>query len=88
MNPDPTAPVPVTGIVDTRDDHALLRVDGYLPSAADAHISPAQLRRYGLRRGDLVTGAVAAAPRRGRHAALARLDTVNGMTPEQARRRR
>jgi transcription termination factor Rho len=84
---DTSAPLPVSGIVDTVDDHALLRVDGYLPSTADAHLSAGQLRRYGLRRGDLVTGAVAATPHRGRHAPLLRVDTVNGTPPEQARRR-
>ncbi|SCL55788.1 transcription termination factor Rho [Micromonospora eburnea] len=86
-NTDTSTPAPVTGIVDTVDDHALIRVAGYLPSAADVYVPPAQLRRYGLRRGDLVTGAVAAPPHRGRHAPLVRLDTVNGMEPEEARRR-
>ncbi|SCF13011.1 transcription termination factor Rho [Micromonospora viridifaciens] len=84
---DTSAPVPVTGIVDTVDDHALIRVAGYLPSAVDAYVPPAQLRRYGLRRGDIVTGAVAATPHRGRHAPLVRLDTVNGMEPDEAKRR-
>ena len=84
---DTSAPLPVSGIVDTVDDHALLRVDGYLPSTADAHLTAGQLRRYGLRRGDLVTGAVATTPRKGRHAPLIRVDTVNGTTLEQARHR-
>ncbi|WP_222870636.1 hypothetical protein, partial [Micromonospora sp. MP36] len=68
MNTDSPSPLPVSGILDTVDDHALLRVDGYLPSAADAYVTAAQLRRHGLRRGDLVTGAVTVAPHRGRHA--------------------
>ncbi|RZU75730.1 transcription termination factor Rho [Micromonospora kangleipakensis] len=88
MTTESTALTPVSGIVDTDDDHAYVRAHGYLPSPDDIHISLSQLRRYGLRRGDLVTGAVRAdEPRRGRHAALARLDTINGMEPEEARRR-
>ncbi|PWU51014.1 transcription termination factor Rho [Micromonospora globispora] len=87
MNTDTTL-VPVSGIVDVDDDRALIRVHGYLPSPQDVHVSAAALHRYGLRRGDLVTGAVRPdAPRRGRHAPLARLDTVNGMEPEEAKRR-
>src|SRR3989440_11381424 len=46
----------------------------------------AQLKRYGLRRGDAVTGA-ASPEKRGKHNPLARLDTINGMDPEEARRR-
>ncbi|PGH44791.1 transcription termination factor Rho [Micromonospora sediminicola] len=79
---------PVSGVVDIVDGHAWLRVDGYLPSAADVHLAAGQLRRHGLRRGDLVTGTVLAAPRPGRPVPLERLDGINGVPPEQARRRR
>src|SRR5439155_5609549 len=54
-------------------------------------------KRYGLRRGDAVTGAVRAARdnndssqqsnRRDKYNPLVRLDTINGMDPEEARRR-
>ena len=51
----------------------------------------AQVRRYGLRRGDAVTGAVRAAARRrarrDKYNPLVRLDTINGMDPEEARGR-
>ncbi|SBT41206.1 transcription termination factor Rho [Micromonospora auratinigra] len=86
MNDDSTTPV--SGILDVRDEQARIRVCGYLPSTADVQVSLAQLRRHGLRRGDLVTGAAAAAPRRGRPDVLVRLDAVNGTGPEEARRRR
>jgi transcription termination factor Rho len=72
------------------DNQAYLRTSGYLPEPDDVYLPPAQVKRYGLRRGDEVTGtarAVADAGRRGGHRPLARLDTVNGMDPEQARRR-
>src|SRR5947207_6668794 len=55
----------------------------------------AQIKRYGLRRGDAVTGAVRTARdqdagqsnRRDKYNPLVRLDTINGMDPEEARRR-
>ncbi|MDP9431717.1 MAG: transcription termination factor Rho [Actinomycetota bacterium] len=82
--------VPVAGIVDVLDSYAFVRTSGYLPGPNDVYISLAQARRYGLRKGDAVTGAVKQ-PREGERKekfnALVRLDTVNGMEPEQARNR-
>ncbi|SCG79507.1 transcription termination factor Rho [Micromonospora humi] len=77
---------PVSGVLDTAGGHFPIRVDGYLPSAGDVHLTAGQVRRHGLRRGDLVTGEVADGPRPGRPV-LTRLDTVNGFAPEEARHR-
>ena len=81
----------VTGVVDVLDNHAFVRTSGYLSGPNDAYVSMAQIKRYGLRRGDAVTGAVrsAAEPeqRRDKYNPLVRLDTINGMDPEEARRR-
>jgi transcription termination factor Rho len=52
------------------------------------YVSLAQVRRHGLRRGDAITGAVRQpreGERRDKYNALVRLDTVNGMDPEQAK---
>jgi len=50
--------IPVTGIVDILDSNrAFVRVSGYLPGPQDVYLSPAQIRTYGLRRGDVLTGA-------------------------------
>jgi transcription termination factor Rho len=82
---------PVTGILDVRDNHGFVRAGGYTPGPADAYVSAAQLNRYDLRRGDEITGASRSEPRndpRNRKSnPLVRLDSVNGMEPEQARRR-
>ncbi|GIV65116.1 MAG: transcription termination factor Rho [Bellilinea sp.] len=54
----------------------------------DVYVSQAQLRRYELRSGDLVIGVVRP-PREGeRHYGLLKVETINGMTPEEARDRR
>ena len=83
--------VPVAGIVDVLDNYAFVRTSGYLAGPNDVYVSMAQIKRYGLRRGDAVTGAVRAArdgeQRRDKYNPLVRLDTINGMDPEEARRR-
>ncbi|WP_213282253.1 transcription termination factor Rho [Cellulomonas hominis] len=90
--------VPIGGILDVLDSYAFVRTTGYLPGATDVYLPLGQVRKAGLRRGDAITGAVRA-PREGeaqpqqggnrpnKANALVRLDTVNGMSPEQARQR-
>jgi len=72
--------VAVGGIVDVLDNYAFVRTTGYLPGPNDVYITLAQVRKYGLRKGDAVTGAVKQAKdgeRRDKFNALVRLDTVN-----------
>src|SRR5262245_48421464 len=83
--------VQIAGIVDVLDNYAFIRTSGYLSGPNDVYVSMAQIKRYGLRRGDAVTGAVRAPrdgeQRRDKYNPLVRLDTINGMDPEEARRR-
>jgi transcription termination factor Rho len=54
----PETLVAITGIVDILDNNrAFVRTSGYLPGPDDVFVSPAQVRTYGLRKGDLLTGA-------------------------------
>jgi transcription termination factor Rho len=82
--------LPVAGILDVLDNYAFVRTSGYLTGPNDVYVSLSQVRRYGLRRGDAITGAVRQ-PREGerkdKYNALVRLDTVNGLEPEQAKQR-
>ena len=85
--------LPVAGILDVLDSFAFLRTSGYLPGNNDVYVSLGQVKKYGLRKGDAVTGAVRQ-PREGEQQnqrqkfnALVRLDTVNGSTPDEARQR-
>ena len=50
--------MPVAGILDVLDNYAFVRTSGYLPGPNDVYVSLGQVRKYGLRRGDAVTGAV------------------------------
>jgi transcription termination factor Rho len=82
--------IPVAGILDILDNYAFVRTSGYLPGPNDVYVSLAQVRRHGLRKGDAVTGAVRQpreGERREKFNALVRLDTINGVDPEEARKR-
>ncbi|WP_420123091.1 transcription termination factor Rho [Nakamurella sp.] len=83
--------VPVAGILDVLDSYAFIRTSGYLTGPNDVYVSLSQVRKNGLRRGDAVTGAVRAQregeQQRQKFNALVRLDSVNGLDPEQARNR-
>ena len=82
--------LPVGGLLDILDNYAFLRTGGYLPGPNDVYVSLQQVRRYGLRKGDVITGQVRQpreGERREKFNALVRLDTVNGMDPESARDR-
>src|SRR5690606_9684959 len=61
---------------------------GYLPSREDVYVSVKQVRQFGLRKGDHITGASRPANRNEKNPALLRIDTVNGGPPEAARNRR
>lgn len=56
--------VTVAGILDIRDNNAYVRTTGYLPGPSDVYVSMNQVRKYGLRKGDALTGQVKA-PRDG-----------------------
>jgi transcription termination factor Rho len=82
--------LPIAGILDVLDNYAFVRTSGYLPGPNDVYVPLAQVRKTGLRKGDFIVGAVKQpndGERREKFLALARLDSVNGMTPEEARGR-
>ena len=82
--------IPVGGLLDILENYAFVRTAGYLPSPNDVYVSMQQVRRYALRKGDVITGAVREpreGERREKFNALIRLDTINGMDPEESRDR-
>src|SRR5581483_3742827 len=79
-------PVPVAGLLDLRDEgFGFLRANGYLPSTRDVYVSISQVRRFALRKGDYVEGASRPAASNEKYPALLRIDSVSGMTPDEAR---
>jgi len=77
-----------TGILDIVDEgYGFLRRHGLMPGPDDVYVSSSQVRRFGLRIGDRVSGTVRA-PREGeKYWGLLRVDGVNGVDPDTARRR-
>jgi len=84
--------VPVAGIVDILESYAFVRTSGYLAGPADVYVSLAQVKKYGLRKGDAVVGQVkqerpGGDERRGKFNAIIQVDSVNGQTVDEARTR-
>ncbi len=91
--------LPVAGILDVLENYAFIRTSGYLPGPNDVYVSLAQVKKYNLRKGDAVVGAIRA-PREGeaqqsnqqqsarqKFNALVRVTGVNGKTPEELKDR-
>jgi len=78
----------VTGILDVVDEgFGFIRRRGLMPSPEDIYVSSSQVRRFGLRAGDR-TGGVTRAPKDGeKYWSLLRVESVNGVDPETAKRR-
>jgi transcription termination factor Rho len=77
--------VPFHGILAVQDKHAFVRTSGYLPGSDDVHVSLAQIKTHHLRPGDAIAG-TARPPKTSREkfGALATVESVNGLPPEQA----
>lgn len=59
----------------------------YLPSPEDIYISPAQIRRFDLKKGDTITGPIRPPKDKEKYFALLKVDSINNTTPEKARER-
>ncbi|MFZ5847049.1 MAG: transcription termination factor Rho, partial [Actinomycetota bacterium] len=82
--------VPVAGILDVLDNYAFVRTSGYLPGPNDVYVSLSMVRKYGLRKGDAITGLVRQpqeGDRKEKFNPLVRLDTINGGDVEAAKKR-
>ncbi|MBK8463016.1 MAG: transcription termination factor Rho [Nigerium sp.] len=80
---------PVSGILDVLDNYAFVRASGYLPGPGDAYVSLSMVKKWGLRKGDIVTGTMRAQRdgERQKYSPLVRVETINGADPAQAKER-
>jgi len=85
--------IPVAGILDVLDNYAFVRTSGYLPGASDVYVSLGQVKKYNLRKGDAVVGAIRQ-PREGdggqgrqKYNAIVQIDSVNGLPLDEAAHR-
>lgn len=82
--------VPTSGILDVLDNYAFVRTSGYLPGSNDAYVSLSMVKKYGLRKGDVITGQIKQpkdGERREKFNPLVKIDTVNNGDPEAAKGR-
>ena len=77
------------GFLEVSDDgnYGFLRGERMLPGPHDIYVSQQQLRRYGLRPGDYVTGQVRQPRDNEKYYGLLKVEAVNGIDPDEARRR-
>jgi transcription termination factor Rho len=81
-------PIDVEGLLDLRDEgYGFLRLHGYLPSKDDVYVSVKQVRQFGLRKGDRLSGKSRPATRNEKNPALLQIDTINGIAPDEAKPR-
>jgi transcription termination factor Rho len=84
--------LPVAGILDSVEEKNtwFIRTSGYYAGPDDIYVANSFVRRFGLRRGDAVTGVIRQpreGERREKFSPLVRLDTVNGRDPDEAKNR-
>ena len=76
------------GVLEIMDEgYGFLRRNRLRPGSGDIYVSQSQIRRFGLRTGDMVTGQVRAPKNGEKYYSLLRIEAVNGIDPEQARNR-
>ncbi|MEJ1091739.1 transcription termination factor Rho [Microbacterium istanbulense] len=81
--------IPIAGILDVLDNYAFVRTTGYLAGTSDVYVSLGQVKKYNLRKGDAIVGAIKQ-PREGeqqgrqKYNALVKVDSINGLSPEDA----
>ncbi|MDY7078987.1 MAG: transcription termination factor Rho [Chloroflexota bacterium] len=76
------------GVLDIVDDSkGYLRCKHYKPGSEDIYVSQSQIRRFGMRTGDMVVGQVRPPKENEKYFSLLRVEAVNGMDPEAAKKR-
>ncbi|MBI4330207.1 MAG: transcription termination factor Rho [Chloroflexi bacterium] len=77
------------GVLEIVDDgYGFLRQESLMPGSNDVYVSQSQIRRFGLRTGDMVTGQVRPPKEGEKYHSLLRVEAVNGVDPEAAKNRR
>jgi transcription termination factor Rho len=70
-----------------QDNIGFLRSDHLLPGPEDVYVSQSQIRRFGLRTGDLIIGQVRPPKETEKYHGLLKVEAVNGLDPEEAKKR-
>lgn len=80
--------VPAHGILEVMPDgYGFIRCENYLPGDHDVYVAPSQIRRFGLKTGDILDGNTRVKTQGEKFAALLYVKSINGYTPEESARR-
>ena len=71
-----------------QDGYGVIRSDNYLPGEQDVYVAPSQIRRFGLKTGDILTGNTRIKTQGEKFSALLYVSTINGLPPEEAMKRK
>ena len=76
------------GIIEVLPDgYGFIRSDNYLPGENDVYVSPSQIRRFGLKTGDIISGNTRIKTQAEKFSALLYLTKINGVSPSEATKR-
>lgn len=79
----------MTGILEVMNDgYGFLRRDSLLPGSQDIYVSNSQIRRFGLKSGDAISGQVRPPKEAEKYFGLLRVEAINGLDPELSKNRR
>ena len=70
------------------DGYGFIRCANYMPGENDVYVAPSQIRRFGLKTGDILVGNKRTKTQQEKFSALLYIKTINGFTIEEAMRRR
>ena len=81
--------ITVSGILEVMSDgFGFIRSANYLPGENDIYVAPAQIRRFGLKTGDIITGNTKIKSEKEKFSALLYLTAINGLRPSDAMKRK
>lgn len=81
--------ITVSGIIEVMPDgYGFIRSNHYLPGENDVYVSPSQIRRFGLKTGDILEGNTRVKTQTEKFSALLYLTKINGQVPVEASKRR
>ncbi|MBQ9644400.1 MAG: transcription termination factor Rho [Lachnospiraceae bacterium] len=69
------------------DGYGFIRSANYLPGENDVYVAPSQIRRFGLKTGDIIKGNIRVKTQGEKFSALLYVKTINGLTPDEASKR-
>lgn len=78
----------VNGILEIMEGYGFIRSANYLPGESDVYVSPAQIRRFNLKTGDILKGNTRVKNQNEKFGALLYVESVNGFHPLEASKRR